>query len=224
MSNQIESTIFGVCENNSDMIEVCGDYTSFYNENDNSLEDCKILKFEGMNIESIDEESLILEIVEDNWYVEDLDSLGNIDYHLDAEKLKSILGKIDVESAIEHLQEMGKVVIGNCDVEELQEALEEKGYITELDIKDRDYLILVDTIISLEEVCEDLLYTEVEAGEIENNIVEQFGNYQFKGESKIIVSKAQISGYDYIAYADHKDSPQVGIKIEDNEIIKAEIL
>ena len=125
MSNQIEGTIFGVCENNIDMIEVCGDYTNWYNENENSLEDCIILNFEGMTIESIDEESLILEIVEDDWYVEDLDSLGNIDYHLDAKKLKSILGEIDVEEEISDYEKLKEKyadkIVTDGELEEINE-------------------------------------------------------------------------------------------------------
>lgn len=196
------------------MIKIYGDYRNFYNSDNDSIDNTCPVGFENCELLEIDEECMILE-PELDWAI----TIGGKTY-----SKEDFIEEINIETMIEHLQEMGKVEIGNCDIEELQESLEERGYITEVQESDRNYLVLVDTIISLKEVCEDLLYTEIEAGEIENNIIEQFGNYQFKGESKIIVSESQIPGYDYIAYADHKEASQVGVKIEDNEIIKAEIL
>lgn len=196
------------------MIKIYGDYRNFYNKDNDTIDNTCPVGFENCELLEIDEECMILE-PESDWAV----TIDDIIYGKD-----DFREEINIDLMIEHLQEMGKVEIGNCDIEELQESLEKRGYITEIDNKDREYLTLIDTIISLEKICEDLLYTEVEYGEIENNIIEQFGNYQFKGESKIIVSESQISGYDYIAYADHKEAPQVGVKIEDNKIIKAEII
>ena len=46
-------------------------------------------------------------------------------------------------------------------------------------------------------------------------IVEAFEDYEFEGESYVVVNKSQNAGYDYVAYVDHKDAPQILIKLED---------
>ncbi|MGE5327990.1 MAG: hypothetical protein ACM3KR_00580 [Deltaproteobacteria bacterium] len=53
----------------------------------------------------------------------------------------------NIETTIEHLQEMGKVVVNDTkNINELQYELQKRGYITEYKSTDRDYLILIENM------------------------------------------------------------------------------
>ena len=52
-------------------------------------------------------------------------------------------------------------------------------------------------------------------------IIEAFEDYSFNDESEIIVNKSQNAGYDYVAYVDHKDAPQILIKVEEGILTDA---
>jgi hypothetical protein len=93
-------------------------------------------KYEIDNLLNFDEEKVYEEWNNGNWHYRNI-----IDNELEIEEIEE---EINIEGAIEHLQEMNKVAIGNCNVSELQETLEERGYITEVDSSDRDYLVLVE--------------------------------------------------------------------------------
>lgn len=71
---------------------------------------------------------------------------------------------------------------------------------------------------TLEKIVSDLI------GKGIDEIVETFEDYTFEGENSIIVSKDESTEYDYQAYADHKNAPIIGIKLNGDEIIEADIL
>jgi hypothetical protein len=139
-------------KNNDDLEEILKD-ESLYNDLDAAAYNSTLL--------AEWEESINADVVYNDsgtWYLDNLEDMettciweywdnGNWitrvieDDELEIEEMEE---EINVEGAIEHLQEMGKVAIGNCNVSELQEALEEKGYITEVQESDRDYLVLVE--------------------------------------------------------------------------------
>lgn len=117
------------------MIKIMGDYTNFYNKNNDSIDETCPVSFDGLILEEIDKDCMILEVDDCDWTI----SIDGKTYT--KEDFKE---EIDVDGFIEHLQEMRKVAIGDCNVSELQEKLESRGYITEISSSDRDYLILVE--------------------------------------------------------------------------------
>lgn len=113
MSIQINNSKFGVCENNYNMIEVAGDYREFIT--DDGVLDYNYLIFSGMEIESVDEESMILEITdEDNFYLRDLDGCLNIISEVNSEVLKKVEKDIETEEWY-RLKEKAQSIIDNND-------------------------------------------------------------------------------------------------------------
>lgn len=57
--------------------------------------------------------------------------------------------------------------------------------------------------------------------ELYNEVVAAFGEEEFKGESYVVFNSSHNSGYDYIAYIDHAESPQFLFQtVEDEEEIQ----
>ena len=52
-------------------------------------------------------------------------------------------------------------------------------------------------------------------------IIEAFEDYSFNDESEIIVNKSQNAGYDYVAYVDHKDAPQILLVVKEGILTDA---
>lgn len=69
----------------------------------------------------------------------------------------------------------------------------------------------------IEDVINNLIGMEI-TDDYENDIICAFENYEFSGETEIMVSPAYCG---YQAYANHKDAPIVIMKVEDNKIVDA---
>ncbi len=55
--------------------------------------------------------------------------------------------------------------------------------------------------------------------EFENDVICAFEDYEFDGETDVIVSKDESNqGIDYQAYIDHEDAPIICIQIENGKI------
>lgn len=58
--------------------------------------------------------------------------------------------------------------------------------------------------------------------DFKDDIIEAFGDYEFDGESEVIVSKDENdANVDYQAYVNHVDAPIILIKVENGKIIDA---
>lgn len=66
---------------------------------------------------------------------------------------------------------------------------------------------------SLEQIVEDLKGNKLE------DVLEIFEDYAYNGVSEIIFHKSSNNGYDYIAYANTDNSPQVLITVDGSTII-----
>lgn len=78
--------------------------------------------------------------------------------------------------------------------------------------------------IELEKITENLIKIQnVKAIEVQNQIVNAFGNYEFQGESQVMIcSYDEIDGFKpttglHHAYINHMDSPIIEIELEEVE-------
>lgn len=76
----------------------------------------------------------------------------------------------------------------------------------------------------LEKVIENLMEVKnVEAEDLENEIVTAFGSYEFEGETEVIVSSPNcMNGFQaeegtHSAYINHEDAPVIKLEIEETE-------
>ena len=75
--------------------------------------------------------------------------------------------------------------------------------------------------MTIEKIIKNLIEMEV-TNDFINDIIASFEDYEYMGETEIIVSKDEYnSNIDYQAYANHKDAPIICIKIENNKIVDA---
>ena len=72
--------------------------------------------------------------------------------------------------------------------------------------------------MTIQEVIKNLVGMEV-TDDFINDVICAFEDYEYEGETNVIVSKDESNNIDYQAYIDHVDSPIVCIKIEGNKII-----
>ncbi|MDK4498551.1 hypothetical protein MVQ25_11225 [Fusobacterium necrophorum] len=69
----------------------------------------------------------------------------------------------------------------------------------------------------LMEVVKEIKGIEAAVEEFENEVVIAFGDYEFNGISEVILEKAIGQNYDYTAYANEKNAPEVFISVEKTE-------
>lgn len=75
--------------------------------------------------------------------------------------------------------------------------------------------------MTIQEVIKNLVVMEV-TDDFENDVICAFEDYEYEGETHVIVSKDESNGnIDYQVYINHADAPIICIKIENNEIIDA---
>jgi hypothetical protein len=72
-------------------------------------------------------------------------------------------------------------------------------------------------MIKLEEVRDNLEGMEGQLRDLPDDIVMTFEDYEFEGESEIIVDKNNSEGTEIMAYANSKNSPELKIFVEKNE-------
>jgi len=132
------------------------------------------------------------------------------------------------EYLLTNLQETKK-----CNTDDLEhnsidnyiELLEEIGYTCSLkEHYSGTYIVLDFTHPTIQQVVENLVGTELIPGEIQDNISEVFENYHYHGETEVIVLESTDRGYDYVAYINHKDSPEIAIRQKNGQIKAAYIL
>lgn len=58
---------------------------------------------------------------------------------------------------------------------------------------------------------------EAAVEDFENEVIVEFGDYEFNGISEVIVEKAIGQNYDYTAYVNEKNAPEVFISVESTE-------
>lgn len=71
---------------------------------------------------------------------------------------------------------------------------------------------------NLEQVMEDIRNIEVTEGgnSLGEEIVIAFGDYEFEGETEVIIAD---DCKPWQCYVNHKDSPKIMVEVEDNKII-----
>ncbi|WP_261787559.1 hypothetical protein [Fusobacterium necrophorum] len=58
---------------------------------------------------------------------------------------------------------------------------------------------------------------EAAVEDFENEVIVEFGDYEFNGISEVVVEKVIGKNYDYTAYINEKNSPEVFISVESTE-------
>ncbi len=72
----------------------------------------------------------------------------------------------------------------------------------------------------IEEIVKELIGMETDDFEVD--VITTFGDYEFKSETEVIVSKDESNpNVDYQAYINHIDAPIICIKTEGNKIVDA---
>lgn len=66
----------------------------------------------------------------------------------------------------------------------------------------------------LMEVVKEIKGIEATVEEFENEVIVAFGNYEFNGISGVLLEKAIGQNYDYTAYVNEKNAPEVFISVE----------
>jgi len=69
----------------------------------------------------------------------------------------------------------------------------------------------------LMEVVKEIKGIEAAVEEFENEVIVAFGDYEFNGISEVLLEKAMGSNYDYTAYVNEKNAPEVFISVEKTE-------
>jgi hypothetical protein len=72
-------------------------------------------------------------------------------------------------------------------------------------------------MITLEQIMDNLEGMEGELKNLYNDIVVAFEDYQYEGESNIIILKNNPAGTELLACANHRHAPELKILIEKNE-------
>lgn len=69
----------------------------------------------------------------------------------------------------------------------------------------------------LMEVVKEMKGMEVAVEDFENEVIIAFGDYEFNGISEVVLEKSMGQNYDYTAYVNEKNSPEVFISVERTE-------
>lgn len=66
----------------------------------------------------------------------------------------------------------------------------------------------------LMEVVKEMKGMEVAVEDFENEVIIAFGDYEFNGISEVVLEKSMGQNYDYTAYVNEKNAPEVFISVE----------